>query len=206
MSTTNPHQHQEESTGAPTAPQPRWGSRLRRRWVPVASVAALFGLALATAGWIAATASAESESPPAATAVRNDDHAGTNSDSTQSESPPPVDNGDDTTYEQCVAAALEALGPPSEAFSEGSGGSVGTAPEAPGDGQTTPAKPGGPEPAPEPLDIEEPHPNSPAHEWCTADCPEDEQCARPREFIIARDDDVETTSIENTEPEGDPAD
>lgn len=175
MSTTN--HPQEESTGALLAAEPRWGSRLRRRRMLVAAVAGIAGLALAIAGWSAVSASAESESPP------------------------PGGNEGDTTYEQCVTAALDALGPPEEAFNEGSGSDA----DALGDNQTTPEKPSGSGTSPEVQDIEEPHPNSPAHEWCTADCPEDEQCARPQEFTVVRDEDVETISFENPEPEGDPA-
>ena len=74
---------------------------------------------------------------------------------------------------------LGALDPSEEASSEG-GGTVVADPEKEGD----------PEAFPEAPEVEEPHPNSPAHEWCTADCPEDELCARPSEFVV-RDENVE---------------
>ena len=101
----------------------------------------------------------------------------------QSDEPAPADDSDNTSYEECVDAAFAAFGPPEEASNPGSH-DAGTTPEA--------------------TDIEEPHPNTPAHEWCTADCPEDEQCARPQEFIVVRDEDVETVSFENPDPGGDP--
>ncbi|WP_419845711.1 hypothetical protein [Candidatus Poriferisocius sp.] len=156
MSTTNTSPI--ESAGPPEAAKPKWRSRLRRHPVLVGA-AAIAGLALVIAGWGAIGASAQSDVPA------------------------PADDGDNTSYEECVAAALAAFGPPEEASSAGSD-DTGTTPQAP--------------------DIEEPHPNSPAHEWCTADCPEDEQCARPKEFIVVRDEDVETVSFENPDPEGDP--
>lgn len=176
MSTTNPSHI--ESAGPPEAAKPNWRSRLRRHPVLVGA-AAIAGLALLIAGWGAVSANAQSDAPA------------------------PADDGDNTSYEECVAAAFAAFGPPEEAFSAGSD-DTGTTPQAPGDAGTTPDKPGGPGPAPEASDVEEPHPNSPAHEWCTADCPEDEQCARPQEFIVVRDEDVETISFENPDPEGDP--
>ncbi len=175
MSTTN--HPQEESTGSLLAAEPRWGSRLRRRRALIAAVAGIAGLALAIAGWSAVSASAQGESPP------------------------PAANEGDTTYEQCVAAALEALGPPEEAFEAGSGSDA----EVLGGDQTTPEKPGGSGTSPEVQDIEEPHPNSPAHEWCTADCAEDELCARPQKFTVVRDEDYETISFKNPDPQGDPA-
>ena len=156
MSTTNPSP--VESAGPPEAAKPKWRSRLRRHPVLVGA-AAIAGLALVIAGWGSIGASAQSDVPA------------------------PADDGDNTSYEECVAAALAAFGPPEEASSAGSD-DTGTTPQA--------------------SDIEEPHPNSPAHEWCTADCPEDEQCARPKEFIVVRDEDVETVSFENPDPEGDP--
>lgn len=198
MSTTN--HPQEESTGVLPAAEPRWGLRLRRRRVLIAAAAAIAGLVLAVAGWSAASAASQGDPMPAAAEERIDDLNSPASGDVQGE-PQAPDNEDDTTYEQCVAAALEALGPPEEASNPGSGGDA----EAPGGDQTTPEKAGESETATEVLEVEEPHPNSPAHEWCTADCPEDELCARPREFIITRDDNVETDSIENPNPGGDPA-
>lgn len=97
---------------------------------------------------------------------------------------PAADRGN-TSYEECVAAAFAATGPVEEASSAGSQ-DVGATPEAP--------------------DVEEPHPNSPAHEWCTADCPEDELCERPTEFTVAGYEDFEMlrfedlVSFENPEP------
>ena len=175
MSTTNPTP--TESAGPPEAAKPKWRSRLRRHPVLVGA-AAIAGLALVIAGWGAVTANAQNDEPAPA----------------QSEVPAPADDGDNTSYEECVDAALAAFGPPEAASSAGSH-----------EAGTTPDKPGGSGSAPEAPDIEEPHPNSPAHEWCTADCPEDEQCARPREFTVVRDEDVETISSENPDPEGDPA-
>lgn len=176
MSTTNPSTI--DSAGPPEAAKPKWRSRLRRHPVLVGA-AAIAGLALVIAGWGAIGANAQSD----VTA--------------------PADDGDNTSYEECVDAAFAALGPPESASNPGSH-DAGTTPQAPGDAGTTPDKPGGPGPAPEAPDIEEPHPNSPAHEWCTAVCPEDEQCARPKEFIVVRDEDVETVSFENPDPGGDP--
>lgn len=176
MSTTNPTPI--ESAGPPEGAKPKWRSRLRRHPVLVGA-AAIAGLALVIAGWGAVTANAQSDEPA------------------------PADDSDNTSYEECVDAAFAAFGPPEEASNPGSH-DVGTTPQAPDDAGTTPDKPDGSEAAPETLEIEEPHPNSPAHEWCTADCPEDEQCARPQEFIVVRDEDVETVSFENPDPGGDP--
>ena len=174
-----------ESAGAPSDAEPRWPSRPRRRPMLVGSLAGFAALAVLIAVWAAVPASARSESPD------------------------PDDDGADVSYEQCVDAALAAFGPVEEASSE---------PSEAGDGDGTVSGTGTGDPlkskdtatagdgaVPDPLDDEEVHPDSPAHEMCTEDCAEDEQCARPTEFIVVRDDNVETISFENPEPEGDPA-
>ncbi len=50
---------------------------------------------------------------------------------------------------------------------------------------------------PEPPDVEEVHPNSPAHEWCTFDCPQDEQCEHPSEFRAVDSEDEQLASFAN---------
>ncbi len=166
-----------ESAGAPADAEPRRRSRPRRRPVLVGAVAGIAALALLIAGWVAVPAGAQDEEPD------------------------PDGDAADVSYEQCVEAALAALGPVEEASSEGTVPDAGTGDPvdpvkgAPGIGGTVP----------DPPDDEEVHPNSPAHEMCTEDCPEDEQCPRPTEFTVVRDENVETISFENPEPQGDPA-
>ena len=174
-----------ESAGAPADAEPRRRSRPRRRPVLVGAVAAIAALALLIAGWVAVPAGAQDEAPD------------------------PDGDAADVSYEQCVQAALAALGPVEEVSSDGSeaGDGDGTVPDAGTSDPVDPVKgaPGVGGTIPDPPDDEEVHPNSPAHEMCTEDCPEDEQCPRPTEFTVVRDDNVETISFENPEPEGDPA-
>ena len=179
------HPPRTGSAGAPADAEPRWPSRPRRRPMLVGALAGIAALALLIAVWAAVPASARSESPD------------------------PVADGADVSYEQCVEAAFAALGPVEEASSEPSeaGDGDGT---VPGAGTVDPMKSGDTATAddgtvPDPPDDEEVHPKSPAHEMCTEDCAEDEQCPRPTEFTVVRDDNVETISLENPEPEGDSA-
>lgn len=104
----------------------------------------------------------------------------------------------ETSYEECVQAAWAAFGPVTEAASDPGP----TIPEQSASHEADPLKTGdGPEAAP----IEEAHPDSPAHEMCIEDCPQDELCRRPAEFIVVRDDSTETISFANPELGGDPA-
>lgn len=170
--------------------KPRRRRRLRRQPRRFFIVAA--GLALLASAWGAATAVAQNDRPTGSPPDR----------------PASTEPGDTahayTSYEECVEAALAAFGQ-AEAASSGAGHDGRPFPEAPGDAGERPHKPGGSGPATEPPTVVEPHPNSPAHEWCTVDCPEDEQCARPGEFTVVRDDDVSTISFENPDPQGGPA-
>ena len=164
-----------ESAGAPADAEPRWRSRLRRRPMLVGAAAGIAALALLIAGWVAVPAGAQDGSPD------------------------PDGAAADVSYEQCVEAALAALGPVEEASDDGM---------VPDDWTGDPVDPvKGPDDwTGDPPDDEEVHPNSPAHEMCTEDCSEDEQCPRPTEFIVVRDENVgNPISFENPEPEGDPA-
>jgi hypothetical protein len=189
MSTTNPYHI--EGTEVSAAAKPKWRSRLRRRPALLGAVAGIAGLALLIAGWSAVAANAQNDTP--APAVGESSVAEPQTPQTV-ETPVPADDGENTSYEQCVTAALASFGPSEEASNPGSN-NVGTAPQAPGRSGAGPEAP----------DVEEPHPNSPAHEWCTADCPEDEQCARPREFTVVSEEDFEMVSFENPDLTGDPA-
>ena len=97
------------------------------------------------------------------------------------------------SYEDCVAAATDALGP-AESASNAPSAAVTEARQDPGKSGSAPE-------SPEASEVEEVHPNSPAHDWCTADCDTDEQCERPTEFRIAEEPETEMISISRAELE-----
>ena len=184
--------HPPASTGPPVAADIRRTERHLRGAVWAAAAVAVALTALLIISWVATPAAAGSSTPPPVP-----------SGGGAVETAEPEPSAPEVTYAECVQAAFAAFGPPEEASSAGSpaGDTAGdaldpfkTADTADGDGTV-----------PEPDGAPEVHPNSPAHEMCTEDCPEDEQCRRPTEFIVVRDDNVETISFENPEPEGDPA-
>ena len=184
--------HPPASTGPPVAADIRRRERVLRGAVFAAASAAVALLALLVISWIATPAAAggstSSPVPSGGGAV---------------ETAEPEPSGPEVTYAECVQAAFAAFGPPEEASSAGSpaGDIAGDAPDPLKTADTAE----GDETVPDPDGAPEVHPNSPAHEMCTEDCPEDERCRRPTEFIVVRDDNVETISFENPEPEGDPA-
>ncbi|WP_419911261.1 hypothetical protein [Candidatus Poriferisodalis sp.] len=184
--------HPPASTGPRAAADLRRRERLLRSAVWAAAVAAVTLLALLIISWAATPAAADGSTPPPVPS------GGPAVDTAE-----PEPSGPEVSYAECVKAAFAAFGPPEEASSAGSstGDPAGDAPDpfktaGTGDGDATISDPDG---------TPEVHPHSPAHEMCTEDCPQDEQCRRPTEFTIVRDDNVDTISFENPEPEGDPA-
>ena len=93
---------------------------------------------------------------------------------------------DTISYDECVAAVLDSFGP-AEAASNPPSANVANA-------SSDSSKP---VPTPEQLDVEEVHPNSPAHEWCKVLCPEDEECERSSEFKVVDSEDEQMASFTN---------
>ena len=161
-----------EDAPAPTDADSQQRSRPRRFMELGGAVVAVTALALLIAGTITVSAGAEGDAPNSG------------------------GNTAEVSYEQCVTAAFAALGPADEVSSEGSLPDAGIVDAVdPVKSQQAAAA------VPDPSDVEQVHPNSPAHEMCTEDCPEDEQCPRPTEFTVVRDENVETISFENPDPQ-----
>ena len=111
---------------------------------------------------------------------------------TLSDEPPTEES---VSYEACVAAAVESFGS-TESASNAPSSKLADARRDPGKRDS--GKTGS---TPETAEPQEVHPNSPFHDWCTADCDADEQCARPSEFRIAEEPDTEMVSISKAELE-----
>lgn len=90
------------------------------------------------------------------------------------------------SYDECVAAVLYSFGP-AEAASSAPSQNIVNAQQGADKGEDPP----------EPPDVEEVHPNSPAHELCAVLCPEDEQCERSSEFKVVDSEDEQLASFTN---------